>query len=100
MNSDDLKNKGNKAFSEGRYDQAIIHFTDAINVDPKNHILYSNRSGAYASMKEYKKALEDADKTVDIKPDWAKGYSRKVTALIYLGNYDEAEKSCKSRIRS
>lgn len=31
---DELKAKGNKAFQEGRYEEAITHFTEAIGVDP------------------------------------------------------------------
>jgi stress-induced-phosphoprotein 1 len=44
-------------------------------------VLYSNRSGAYASLKDWEKALADATKTTEIKPDWAKGWGRKGTAL-------------------
>jgi stress-induced-phosphoprotein 1 len=35
-------------------------------------IVNSNRSAAYASKKDYELALKDAEKTVEIKPDWAK----------------------------
>lgn len=56
-------------------------FTQAIELDPSNHVLYSNRSGAYASLKDYEHALEDANKVVEIKPDWSKGWGRKGTAL-------------------
>jgi stress-induced-phosphoprotein 1 len=51
-----------------------------------NHILYSNRSAAYASKKDYQHALEDASKTTEIKPDWAKGWGRKGAALHGLGD--------------
>lgn len=64
--------KGNAAFSAGKFPEAAEHFTAAIGVDPSNHVLYSNRSAAYASMGQYSQALEDAKKTVDLKPDWAK----------------------------
>lgn len=56
-------------------------FSQAIELDPSNHVLYSNRSGAYASLRDYAKALADANKTTEIKPDWAKGWGRKGTAL-------------------
>jgi stress-induced-phosphoprotein 1 len=62
-------------------------------------VLYSNRSGAYASLKDWEKALEDANKTTEIKPDWAKGWGRKGTALHGTGDlvgasdaFDEALK--------
>ena len=74
-------------------------FTQAIELDPSNHVLYSNRSGAYASLKDWQKALDDATKTTEIKPDWAKGWGRKGTALHGEGDlvgasdaFDEALK--------
>ena len=34
----------------------------AIELDPKNHVLWSNRSATKTSLRDYKGALEDADK--------------------------------------
>lgn len=61
-------------------------FTEAIEIEPTNHILYSNRSAAYASKKEWAGALEDAEKVTEIKPDWAKGWGRKGAALHGKGD--------------
>lgn len=61
-------------------------FTQAIAIEPSNHILYSNRSAAYASKKDYQHALEDAEKVTEIKPDWAKGWGRKGAAMHGLGD--------------
>lgn len=66
------KNRGNDAFSKKNFDEAIKHFTEAISLDPSNHVLYSNRSAAYASLSKFKEALDDAEKTVSLKPDWPK----------------------------
>jgi len=90
MSADELKGKGNAAFSKGDYEEAINFFTAAIQIDPNSHVLYSNRSAAYASQKKYTDALKDADRCIEIKPDWAKGYSRKGAALHFLGKLDEA----------
>jgi len=86
----EAKNKGNVAFQSGNFEEAVNHFTEAIGYDPTNHILYSNRSGAYASSKKYDKALEDAKKTVELKPDWGKGYSRLGSAYFFLNRFTEA----------
>uniref|UniRef100_A0A0E0K2Y7 STI1 domain-containing protein n=1 Tax=Oryza punctata TaxID=4537 RepID=A0A0E0K2Y7_ORYPU len=82
--ADEAKAKGNAAFSAGRFEEAARHFTDAIALAPGNHVLYSNRSAALASVHRYSEALADAEKTVELKPDWAKGYSRLGAAHLGL----------------
>lgn len=67
-----LKKQGNEALAQNKLDEAIQLYTEAIDLDPENHILYSNRSAAYAKAKKYDSALTDAEKTVELKPDWAK----------------------------
>ncbi|XP_057811275.1 hsp70-Hsp90 organizing protein 3-like [Salvia miltiorrhiza] len=88
--ADEAKAKGNAAFSAGKFDDAVRHFTDAINLAPTNHVLYSNRSAAYASLNRFSDALSDAQKTVDLKPDWPKGYSRLGAAHMGLHSYADA----------
>ncbi|CAL0311673.1 unnamed protein product [Lupinus luteus] len=88
--ADEAKAKGNAAFSSGDYAAAIRHFSDAIALSPTNHVLYSNRSAAYASIQSYTEALTDAKKTVELKPDWSKGYSRLGAAHIGLGQHSDA----------
>ncbi|CAM0903594.1 unnamed protein product [Alopecurus aequalis] len=84
--ADEAKAKGNAAFSAGRFEEAARHFGDAIALAPDNHVLYSNRSAAYASLHRYKEALADAERTVALRPDWAKGYSRLGAARHGLGD--------------
>lgn len=88
--ADEAKAKGNAAFSAGKYEDAVKYFGDAIALAPENHVLYSNRSAAYASLHKYKDALRDAKKTVELKPEWPKGYSRLGAASAGLRDYDEA----------
>lgn len=52
-----FKTLGNEAFQDGLYEESIKHFTKAIELNPDDHIFYSNRSGSYASLKKYKEAL-------------------------------------------
>ncbi|EPZ32047.1 Tetratricopeptide-like helical domain-containing protein [Rozella allomycis CSF55] len=90
---EELKSQGNKAFSSGDGATAVKFFSQAIELDETNHVLYSNRSAAYSLLKDYNNALIDAEKTVLLKKDWAKGYSRKGAALIGLGRIDDAIKA-------
>lgn len=56
------KAAGNAAFTAGKYDDAIREFTSAIELAPDNHVLYSNRSAAHASLRDFAAAKEDAEK--------------------------------------
>ncbi|KAG6634257.1 hypothetical protein I3843_12G104800 [Carya illinoinensis] len=88
--ADEAKAKGNAAFSAGDFSGAVRHFSEAIGLAPTNHVLYSNRSAAYASLHQYSEALSDAKKTVELKPDWSKGYSRLGAAHLGLGLHKDA----------
>lgn len=81
------KDEGNAAFKEGRYKEAIALYTQGLDIDPDNHVLYSNRSAAYLKEQERGKALKDAEKLMEIKPDWPKSYSRKGAAQHALTRY-------------
>lgn len=85
-----LKEKGNTCFRAGRYLEAVSHFSEALSLDPNNYILYSNRSAAYANMHRYEEALRDGEMAVNLKPDWAKAYSRVATAYFALESWDNA----------
>lgn len=67
-----LKDKGNAFLQAGDFTKAIECYTEAIGVQPSNHVFYSNRSAAYAKDARYEQALEDAKKCVELKPDWGK----------------------------
>jgi stress-induced-phosphoprotein 1 len=81
------KAKGNDALKAGEFTVAIENYTNAIELGKDSesiHVFYSNRSAAYLSNGKADEALKDAKKCTSLKPDWAKGHSRKGTALFSL----------------
>jgi len=97
--ADALKAQGNAAFSAQNYEDAVKYFSQAIDIDGSNHVLYSNRSAAYASLHQYSNALKDAKKCVEVKPDWAKGYSRLGAAYYGLEEWEDAIKAYEDGLR-
>ena len=99
LSADEYKQQGNAAFSAKDYDKAVDLFSKAIEVsETPNHVLYSNRSGTYSSMKKFHEALKDADQCIEINPTWSKGYNRRGAAHIGLGDLDEAEAAYKKAL--
>ena len=57
---------------EGDFLLAIDRYTQAITLNRNNHVLFSNRSAAYARVGKFSEALEDAKRCHELKPDWPK----------------------------
>lgn len=81
-----LKSEGNDALRAKDYAKAIDLYSQAIKLDPKNVIYYSNRAAAYSTSNQHKKAVEDAKTAIAIDPKYSKGYSRLGLALLSLGD--------------
>lgn len=69
---DDLKELGNASVKDQKYEEAILHYTHAIKLDPLNYTLHSNRSFAFLKVQQYYYALEDANETIKLNPSWPK----------------------------
>ncbi|SCU77499.1 LAME_0A01310g1_1 [Lachancea meyersii CBS 8951] len=99
MSAEELKKQGNAAFVAKDFAKAVDLFSQAItSSETPNHVLYSNRSACYASLKRFGDALQDAKKCIEINPTWSKGYNRVGAAHSGLGNLDDAEKNYKKAL--
>ncbi|KAE8744835.1 hypothetical protein FOCC_FOCC008559 [Frankliniella occidentalis] len=67
-----LKEKGNACVREGKYEEAIFHYSHALKLDPMNYSIYSNRSLAFLRMEQHYFSMTDALQTIKIAPEWAK----------------------------
>lgn len=61
-----------EACSRGEFILAVELYTDAINLDPQNHVLYGNRSAAFIRTRQFERALEDGRYAVQLQPSWSK----------------------------
>uniref|UniRef100_A0A8C2CIK4 Mitochondrial import receptor subunit TOM70 n=1 Tax=Cyprinus carpio TaxID=7962 RepID=A0A8C2CIK4_CYPCA len=88
------KNKGNKYFKAGRYDQAIQCYTDAISLCPKEQkgdlsTFYQNRAAAYEQQLKWTEVIQDCTQAVELNPCYIKALFRRAKALEKLGNKKE-----------
>ncbi|KAK8844921.1 hypothetical protein M9Y10_021094 [Tritrichomonas musculus] len=90
LNADKLRELGNTAFSRKDYQEAIQLYTQAIQVEPNDEKLFSNRSGAFTAMLNYVEAECDAYAVIRLNPKWVKGYTRLGNALIGEKRWDDA----------
>jgi len=89
------KAQGNTALQGGLHDEAVRLYTLAIREDPFCEVYFSNRSAAYAALKRFTEALEDADEAIQLKRDWVKGHMRRGAALAGMKKHEEAHKAYK-----
>eukprot|EP00850_Spirogloea_muscicola_P002926 SM000011S19104 [mRNA] locus=s11:872208:876883:+ [translate_table: standard] len=88
-----LKERGNVALARGDTAKAIEYYTRALELVPRSHILYSNRSAAYFKLGQFQEAVLDAEWTIEIAPYYEKGYSRLGAALYALSRYQESARA-------
>ena len=72
------------------YQEAIEHYTEAIQLDPNNALAYNNRGNAYLSLGQYQRAIQDYDKAIQIDPNYAHAYNMRGGVYYRLGENQRA----------
>lgn len=92
MAAEELKNEANEYFKKQQYEKAIALYTEAIELDGTNAILYANRSFAHLRTESFGYALRDASKALELDRGYIKGYYRRASAYMSLGKFKLALK--------
>lgn len=85
-----LRQKGNAAFRQKDFRDAIAHYTSALEVQA-SHVVLSNRSAAHLALCVAEEgtqthedlAMSDAMSAIDTRPGWGKGYYRKAMVEMH-----------------
>ena len=89
----------NTLVEEGKIDEAIDHFNQAIHITPNYADNYNNRGYAYAKLGRYQPAIDDYNKAIILKPDLADAYNNRGAAYTKLGRHDRAGVDYEEAIR-
>ncbi|KAH9327098.1 hypothetical protein KI387_007276, partial [Taxus chinensis] len=80
----EAKSRGESAFKNKDYLMAVDAYTQAIDLDPNNATLLSNRSLCWIRLGQAEQALADAKLCRELRPDWPKACYREGAALRLL----------------
>lgn len=110
----DLVKSGNRAFREGRFEEAISFYSKAQLLKPGDPVILSNRSVSFCRISQFLKersasdsehhalngldptthaelALKDSEKVLKVRSNSPKSYLLKAEALILLERYEDAK---------
>eukprot|EP00897_Mesotaenium_endlicherianum_P005617 jgi/Mesen1/5083/ME000252S04198 len=90
--SEELKKEANKAFQDHKFLRAVELYSEALEFNPKNAVLWANRAIAHTKLEEYASAVEDASKAIELNPSYVKGYYRRGSAYSAMAKLKDALK--------
>ncbi|KAJ8338590.1 hypothetical protein SKAU_G00375560 [Synaphobranchus kaupii] len=86
----ELRREGNRLYAEKKLEAALEKYDAAIQIAPRDHLLFRNRSQINSTLKKFEDALIDAETACKLQPRWLKGHLRKAQALLSLKKTEEA----------
>jgi len=89
-NSVEWNNKGVALSRQGNYNEALICFDKALELDPEFAYALNGKGNALYKLGNYDEALICFEKALELDPKFVNAWNGKGGALYKLGNYDEA----------
>ena len=82
----------------GLLDKAIVHYSQAIKLNPDYASAYINRGATYLNQERYELALEDFDRVIELDPDYFLAYSNRANVYFKHERYELALEDCNKTI--
>jgi len=89
------KEEGDRCFREGRFDDAIVHYTLSLSIE-ESAAVYSNRSLVHLKLGAFPESLADTNKCIELDNKFTRAYYRAAHASLKL----EKIEGCINYIRS
>ncbi|XP_047601524.1 tetratricopeptide repeat protein 31 isoform X3 [Lutra lutra] len=88
--SQELATLGTSFAQNGFYHKAVVLFTQALKLNPRDYRLFGNRSFCHERLGQSMWALADAQVALTLRPGWPRGLFRLGKALMGLQRFEEA----------
>ena len=72
-------------------DNAIVHYTEAIRLNPDFADAYNNRGNAYGRKGDFDAAIQDYNKAIALNPEYARAYANRGEAWLHLKEWERAK---------
>lgn len=76
--------------SEGNYEEAVLAFNAAIEIDPKSAEAYIGLGDAHTGMERYSRAADEYEQAIKISDQYVDAYSGLANAYLELGDVESA----------
>jgi len=90
---------GVKLASQGKLEEAIAEYSEAIRLEPRLVPAYYIRGVTYAQLGQYERAVQDYDEAIRLNPQYAQAYYSRSAAYIKLGQMERATQDYREAIR-
>eukprot|EP00743_Colponemidia_sp_Colp-15_P001974 GILK01002147.1.p2 GENE.GILK01002147.1~~GILK01002147.1.p2 ORF type:complete len:279 (-),score=49.29 GILK01002147.1:2189-2974(-) len=91
MDAESAFGAANAFFVDENFDEAITHYTLAIQLDDKKDIFFVNRAAANIKIGNYTDALADANSALSLDNNNSRAFYRKGCALFYMDEFESAK---------
>jgi tetratricopeptide (TPR) repeat protein len=81
---------GTELFNNGKIEEAMYHYNEAIRLNPNATDFYNNRGICYFALGQPQSAVEDYNKAVTLNPKYADAYYNRGVAYVKLGRNQSA----------
>ena len=85
-----LTAQGIEQCNDGKFDQAIATFTQALKQNPKDANVLFYRGKAYTAKGHYDRALADLNEAVKLNPGFGQAYFGRAMVYVYQEKFDQA----------
>ncbi|KAI3371906.1 hypothetical protein L3Q82_006779 [Scortum barcoo] len=91
--------QSNEACQRGDFQVAVHLYTNALQADPQNCILYSNRSAALLKLGQHQASLDDAEKACELNPKWPKCWVMTLAVAVTVRGEEEESGSMRRSLQ-
>ena len=81
---------GTALYKNGKLEEAMVHYNEAIRLHPNAVDFYNNRGICYFALGQPQSAIEDYNKAVSLKPNFSDAYYNRGVAYVKLGRIQNA----------